>query len=97
MGKPSPKYTAEFKQRAVELYRSTDGATFASIGREIGVDPSSVASWVRGAEGATAHAGNPFQTDEELRTLRKENARLREENEIPLKASAFFASRGCIR
>ena len=32
MGRPSPKYTAEFKQRALEPYRSADGATFASIG-----------------------------------------------------------------
>lgn len=94
MGRPSPKYTAEFKQRALEPYRSADGATFASIGREIGVDPSSVANWVRRAEGATTHAGDPFRMDEEPRMLRKESARPREENEILLKASAFFASRG---
>jgi transposase len=30
---------------------------------------------------------------EEIRQLRRENARLREENEILLKASAFFASK----
>ena len=37
--------------------------------------------------------GNPFQMQEEIRQLRRENARLREENEILLKASAFFATK----
>ena len=43
MGHPSPKYTAEFKQRAVELYRER-GCTYAELARELG--------WViRGAPG----------------------------------------------
>ena len=29
MSMPSPKYTPEFKRHAVELYRSTEGATYA--------------------------------------------------------------------
>jgi transposase len=37
--------------------------------------------------------GNPFQMQEEIRQLRRENARLKEENEILLKASAFFATK----
>lgn len=36
---------------------------------------------------------NPFQMAEELRRLKRENQRLRTENEILLKASAFFASK----
>lgn len=36
---------------------------------------------------------NPFQMAEELRKARREVERLRKENEILLKASAFFASR----
>lgn len=35
MGHPSPKYTAEFKQRAVELYRGR-GCTYAEPARELG-------------------------------------------------------------
>ena len=35
----------------------------------------------------------PFQMQEELRKLRRENQRLKTENEILLKASAFFASK----
>ena len=36
---------------------------------------------------------NPFQMREENRRLKRELARLKEENEILLKASAFFASK----
>ncbi|WP_452040375.1 hypothetical protein [Adlercreutzia rubneri] len=43
--------------------------------------------------GSLPQADNPFQAEEELRRLRRENERFRKENEILLKASAFFASR----
>lgn len=94
MSSPSPKYTPEFKQKAVELYRSTEGATYAQIGRELGCDAGTVADWVRRADSAAAcPADNPFALAEDVRRLRRENERLRRENEILLKASAFFASR----
>ena len=47
MGKPCPKYAAEFKQRAVQLYNER-GTTYAEVAREIGVDPSSLADWAGG-------------------------------------------------
>ena len=82
MGHPSPKYTAEFEQRAVELYR------------ERGCDAGSISDWVRRADASGAAPDqNPFQMAEELRRPRRENDRLRTENEILLKAGAFFASR----
>ena len=93
MGHPSPKYPAELEQQAVRLHRER-GGTYAETARELGVDPSSLADWVRRADAAQAPAGdNPFQMAEDLRRLRRENERLKRENEIPLKASAFFASR----
>lgn len=93
MGHPSPKYTAEFKQRAVELYRER-GCTYAELARELGCDAGSISDWVRGADASGAAPDqNPFQMAEELRRLRRENDRLRTENEILIKASAFFASR----
>lgn len=93
MGHPSPKYTAEFKQRAVQLYRER-GTTCAEVARELGVDPSSLADWVKRSDAARAAPGdNPFKIAEENRKLRREVERLRRENEILLKASAFFASR----
>jgi len=96
MGNPSPRYTAEFKQRAVELYRAAGpDATYAAVARELGCDAGSLSKWVALADGAGGADAvqNPFQMAEELKRLKRENDRLRRENEILLKASAFFASR----
>lgn len=93
MGAPSPRYTAEFKQKAVELYRKS-GATYAEVARGLGCDPGSLSDWAKKADAAEcAPGGNPFQAAEQLRRLKRENERLKRENEILLKASAFFASR----
>ena len=92
MGTPSPRYTAEFKQKAVELYRKS-GATYAEVARGLGCDAGSLSDWVKRADAAQAAGANPFQMAEDLRRLRRENERLKRENEILLKASAFFASR----
>lgn len=82
MEHPSPKYTAEFKQRAVELYR------------ERGCDAGGISDWVRRADASGAAPDrNPFQMAEEPSGPGRENDRPRTENEILLKAGAFFASR----
>lgn len=79
----------------MELYIKSD-ATYAEVALRLGVDPGSPSSWVkqadRGAEG-DPKSQNPFQTAGDLRRLRRENGRLKRENEILLKASAFFASK----
>lgn len=96
MASASPKYTAEFKAKAVELYRSAGpDATYASVARGLGCDPGSLSHWVKLASNGQPDDPemNPFQIREENRRLRRELARLREENEILLKASAFFASK----
>ncbi len=96
MANASPKYTAEFKAKAVELYRSAGpDATYASVARGLGCDPGSLSHWVKLAsnEGPGDPETNPFQMQEENRRLKRELARLKEENEILLKASAFFASK----
>lgn len=86
MGNPSPRYTAEFKQKAVELYRKS-GTTYADAARGLGCDAGSLSDWVKEADAAgPAPDANPFQMAEDLR-------RLKRENEILLKASDFFASR----
>lgn len=93
MGTPSPRYTAEFKQKAVELYRKS-GTTYAEVARGLGCDADSLSDWVRKADAAgPAPDANPFQIAEDLRRLKRENGRLRRGNEILLKASALFASR----
>ena len=93
MGNPSPRYTAEFKQKAVELYRKA-GTTHAEVVRGLGCDAGSLSYWVRKADATRpASDANPFQMAEDLRRLKRENERLKRENEILLKVSAFFASR----
>lgn len=87
------RYTAEFKQKAVELYRASN-TSYAAIAKELGIDQGSLSAWVKKADGDNAPGGkNAFQMEEELRKLKAENTRLKTENEILLKASAFFASK----
>ena len=77
----------------MRLYRERGGA-YAETAREPGVDPGSLSDWVRRADAAQAPAGdNPFQMAEDLRGPRRENERLKRENEMLLKASALFAGR----
>ena len=84
MGKPCPKHAAEFKRRAVQPYNER-GTACAEVAREIGVDPSGLADWVRRASAAAPDAeADPFQTAEDLRRLRRENERLKRENEMLL-------------
>ena len=94
MGHASPKYTAEFKQRAVQLYLER-GGTYAEIGRELGVDPGSVSDWVKRARRRGLRpVGQPLPGRRgEPQAQEGERAAQGGENEILLKASAFFASR----
>ena len=86
-------YTDEFKAAAAELVRE-QGYSAKAAAESLGVDPGSVRDWVRRFAPGSA-APTPEATADELR---RENARLREENrrltmerEILKKATAFFA------
>lgn len=93
MGRCGQRYTTEFKDRAVKLVESSDKPT-SVVARELGIDPSTLRKWRQEASQVpSSSSANPFELAEELKRLRKENARLIQENEILLKASAFFASR----
>jgi transposase len=41
-------YSEEFRQQAVDLYRSTPGATVKGIAAELGVTRGALAEWVKG-------------------------------------------------
>lgn len=93
MGRPSPEYTAEFRQRAVGLYRER-GCTYAGLAREPGRDAGGISDRVERADAAAAAPDrDPLQMAGELRGPRRENDRPRTENEMLLKAGAFFAGR----
>lgn len=93
MGHPSPKYSAEFKQRAVKPYRER-GGTHAETAGELGCDAGGISDWVERADAAQASPEDgPFKVAGENRRLRREVGRLRRENEMLLKASAFLTGR----
>ena len=85
------RHSREFKLSAVKLVNE-QGYTLAEAAKSLGVDPACVRDWVRkfSSEDGMAPKGEGALRLE-LRRLRKENARLLEEQEILKKAAAFFA------
>jgi len=88
------KYTREFKESAVELYQSS-GKTMKEVAYDLGIHSENLRRWLKESEeGKISNIrvfpghGNP--RDEELARLQKENADLKETNEILKKAMAYF-------
>lgn len=85
------RFSLEFKREAAKLFRDSDKG-ISQVARELGITPVMLRSWVDLVE-AEEKTGLTTEDLDELKRLRKENARLREEVEILGKATAFFASR----
>jgi len=84
-------YPPEFRAEAVQLYRAS-GRSFAKVAADLDVSIESLRSWAKQAEiDAGEREGLNSEEREELRRLRRENARLRQEREILKRAAAFFA------
>jgi transposase len=89
---PKQQYTSEFKELAVK--RVKDGLTAGAAAKELGLIEQPLRNWVKAAvagrlRGAGAKVVTPEQM--ELSRLRAENVRLKRENEILKKATAYFA------
>lgn len=86
------RFSAEFKREAVRQLRES-GKQVAVLSRELGVPRNRLYKWAEDADskGAAAFAGSGRKPDDELAKLRRENDRLKEENEILKKAAAYFA------
>ena len=90
------KYTKEFKESAIELYRSNSNEkTIQDVAQGLGIIPANLSRWLRESQESETKKikvftgqGNP--RDEELFQLRKRVADLEETNEILKKAMAFF-------
>jgi transposase len=86
-------YTAEFKREAVRLAK--ERGNIAAAARDLGVSDTSLENWKRELEQKpeTAFPGNGNPHDKEAAQLQRENARLKEENEILKKAVGIFTAR----
>lgn len=87
-------YSKEFKVKACELVIK-DNIAVAVVAEKFGIHHVMLHRWVSEYRelGDEAFVGKGHQrpTDAELRKLRKENERLKMENEILKKAAAYFA------
>ena len=75
-------YAAEFRWRMVDLVRA--GRTPESLGEEFEPSAQAIRNWLRQADRDEGRRTDGLTTVErdELRQLRRDNARLREEREI---------------
>ncbi len=82
MADKTVRYTPEFKRQIVELARS--GRSPASLSKEFGPTPWSIALWVKRAarDSGKGDGGLTTAEREELNRLRRENRKLKEEREI---------------
>ena len=96
--KKQPRYSAEFRERAVRLVDEqqkaglTQWAAMQSISQKLGCTPETLRRWVRQAERDLGkRPGLTSAEAEELKQLRRENKELKRVNDILRTASAYFA------
>ena len=87
-------YSKEFKEKACELVIK-DGIKHAVLAEKMGISHIMLYRWIDEyqtyGEEAFVGKGKLRSEDAELKKLRKENERLKMENEILKKAAAYFA------
>ncbi len=88
-------YSAEYKQQALELWRSS-GRSAAKVATELGIRPPLLYRWARAERGAgDTGAHKPTrsveQLEAEIRRLRDENAKLLEQREVLKKSLGILS------
>ncbi len=89
---PKQEYTAEFKELAVKRVRAGQG--IAAVARDLGLVEQTLRIWMKAAKNGKLNApsGKAVTPEQmELSRVRAENGRLKMENEILKKATAYFA------
>jgi transposase len=91
MPKTRPPYPEQFRREAVELVRQ--GRSIPDVAGSLGVSQQSLRNWVKQTRLDLHERDDGLTSDEreELRRLRRENARLKQERDILKRATAFFA------
>ena len=86
-----PPYPLEFRRKLNALHRA--GRSIESLAREYEPCANTISNWIRQADldDGLREDGPTSEDQAELKRLRRENARLREEQEILKKAAAWFA------
>ena len=91
MPRSRPPYASEYRRQMIELVRA--GRTPEDLAREFEPSAQAIRNWVVQAERDEGGRSDGLSTAEreELRRLRREIRRVREERDIPAKATAWFA------
>ena len=86
-------YTDEFKQQMVQLHNS--GKPRSEIIREYDLTPSALDKWIRriNTTGSAKESVNRTPEENELIKLRKENQKLKMENDILKQAALILAQK----
>jgi transposase len=96
---PRRSFTEEFKREAVQL--AIERGNVSAVARDLGINESVLNRWKRQLQqeserngpGTWPFPGRGNARDEEVTRLQRENARLKQENEILKKAVGIFTSR----
>lgn len=84
-------YSKEFRLQAAKLV-TEQGYSYAEVSQRLGPSAWSVRNWVsRYRKSGEIEISPQDSTADEMKKLRKENSRLKMENEILKKAAAYFA------
>lgn len=91
MPQSRPPYPAAFREQMIDLVRA--GRTPEELAQEFEPSAQTIRNWVTQADrdSGRRNDGPSSAEQEELRRLRREVERLREEREILSKAAAWFA------
>ena len=89
--KKTKNYTAEFKEAAIKLVTESN-QSLSETAKDLGIAVSTLSTWIsKYHKPANNSQSGQEHIYDELKQLRKENARLKEEHAILKKAAAFFA------
>ena len=95
--KKTKAYSESFRKEAVRLADLPD-RTAADVARELGIHVGQIYNWrnqfnklAKGQFTMTEGVNYSQQESEEIRRLKKENAKLRQERDFLKKATAYFA------